>query len=113
MRRANISGAVSATPATAPSTPPACSASQVPGPGSHAVSVQWSTPSYDGGAPIEFYLIHVDHYGTQVLADSVSAPSASTFVTLDFGSNYDVSVAAYNAAGTGGWCHTSTLNVYP
>jgi hypothetical protein len=106
---------VSATPATVPSAPATCSASQVGGSGSHALGVQWSAPADDGGAPIQVYLIHVDQNGTQVLGDSIAAPATSTFETLDFGLSYDVSVAAYNGVGSGvgGWCHVSSLNMNP
>jgi hypothetical protein len=106
---------VSATPATVPSAPPSCSAAQVGGNGSHALGVQWSAPADDGGAPIQLYLIHVDHYGTLVLGDSIAAPATSTFEMLDFGFNYDVSVAAYNGVGSGvgGWCHVSAVNMNP
>jgi Fibronectin type III domain len=89
--------------------------SLVAGGGSHALGVQWSAPADDGGAPIQYHLIHVDHYGTLVLGDSIAAPATSTFETLDFGYNYDVSVAAYNGVGSGvgGWCHVSPVNMNP
>jgi hypothetical protein len=106
---------VSATPATVPSAPASCSAAQVGGSGSHALGVQWSAPADDGGAPVQLYLIHVDHYGTLAVGDSIAAPATSTFETLDFGSNYDVSVAAYNGVGSGvgSWCHVAAVNMNP
>jgi hypothetical protein len=79
------------------------------------LGVQWSAPADDGGAPIQYHLIHVDHYGTLVLGDSTAAPATSTFETLDFGYDYDVSVAAYNGVGSGvgSWCHVSPVNMNP
>jgi hypothetical protein len=106
---------VSATPATVPGAPASCSAAQVGGNGSHALGVQWSAPIDDGGAPVQLYLIHVDHYGTLVIGDSIAAPATSTFETLDFGFNYDVSIAAYNGVGSGvgSWCHVAAVNMNP
>jgi hypothetical protein len=87
------SSTVSATPFTVPDAPTGL----MTVPGDAQVSLSWTAPAFDGGQPIDHYIIY--QYGT-ALPDRPTG--VSTVITgLTNGQWYNFTVAAHNAAGIG------------
>jgi hypothetical protein len=111
---------VSAHVPTLPSKPATCQASQVYGPGSDWVRVEWTPPVDNGGAPILDYKIHIyyswDHATAQPLGNETSTdiymPLDSSGSPYNGHYNYSFAIAARNAAGIGAECGSS-FSMYP
>jgi predicted phage tail protein len=100
-------------PATIPSAPTACTATQYGGPGYVTAYIDWNTPASDGGAPIINY--HVDVWDNNVLIKSVDTADSSTdglFAILPLydpngpSGFYNVQISARNQVGDGYPCET-------
>ena len=90
-------------PATIPSAPTACSATQHGGPGYVTAYIDWNAPASDGGAPIINYHVYVRDNG--VLIKSVDTTDTDLFTILPDGF-YNVRVFARNQLGDGDPCET-------
>lgn len=92
---------ISGFTASPPSAPSGISAS----PGTSSVTLTWSPPSSDGGAPITDYLIDVWARGGSSYTRFLDGVSTNTTaVVTDLPSNtYSFRVAAVNSAGIGTW----------
>jgi len=111
------SNKVSANVPTLPSKPGACQATQLYGPGSDWLRVQWTLPVNNGGAPILDYSVQIGDWDFSPVYKSAQ-PLPNPTVTdiylplstggyysdLDKAYYYNVRVAARNAAGVGQWC---------
>jgi predicted phage tail protein len=111
------SNKVSANVPTLPTKPASCQATQLYGPGSDWMRVQWTPPVDNGGAPILDYSVQIGDWDFSVVYKSVQ-PLPNPTVTdiylplstggyysdLDKAYYYEVRVAARNAAGVGQWC---------
>jgi hypothetical protein len=82
------------TPRTVPD-PPSGAAAQ---PGNASAQVSWSPPAWNGGAPVTSYAVTASPGGRTCTAASVSC----VVTGLTNGTAYKFTVAAINAAGTGG-----------
>lgn len=92
------SATVTATPRTVPTAPR--SATAVPGDGT--VTLSWSAPADDGGAPVTGYRVTLSADGGTTWTTAAETASTSTQLTgLANGAPVLVRVAAVNAAGTG------------
>ncbi|MEI6795308.1 MAG: fibronectin type III domain-containing protein [Methanomassiliicoccales archaeon] len=81
-----------ATSFTAPGAPSALLGT----PGNAAVILNWTAPTSDGGAPIDFYIVYQD--GMDVRHTTTTGTTVSS---LSNGQEYSFTVAAHNAAGIG------------
>ncbi len=108
------------TPATTPGAPLITIA--IPGDG--ALTVGWTAPAADGGAPItSYHLRHLlsdepdksDANWTEDALAWTSGQLRSVVTDLTSGSGYDVQMRAANAAGSGPWSatHTATPGATP
>jgi titin len=95
---------VSATPLTVPSAPPSCSAIQPNGAGSWTVEVHWSKPSYNQGAPVDYYIVEVrDLQGLQNWG--FAAPTSQIMqLQVPPDGYYEIRVRSANTAGLSPWC---------
>lgn len=88
------STSVSATPTkvTVPGVPLHLNATE----GSNQITLSWASPSSDGGAAIDYYIVYQEGV-------DVSHPStvSTTITGLSNGQIYNFTVAAHNSAGTG------------
>ncbi|NMO13307.1 hypothetical protein HPC49_15380 [Pyxidicoccus fallax] len=91
-----VSTSVSATPRTVPREPTNVVATG----GNRQVSLTWSAPTDNGGSPVTGYVVSI-HQGTTVVRTQSFTTTSATVTGLTNGVNYDVTVAATNAAGTG------------
>jgi hypothetical protein len=93
-----------ATPAAAPGTP------SITG-GDGQLTLAWTPPASDGGAPVVDYV--VEHRTSPsgpwtLVPDGVSVATTATVTGLTNGTVYDVRVAAVTAMGTGSWSAPAT-----
>ena len=108
----SFSGAVYAIVPTVPAQPPACTATQLYGPGSDWVRVQWTPPANTGGVPLLDYKVHIDYDKVYATAQPVgNATSVDIYMPADSSGqpyngqySYNVFVAAHNAAGISAEC---------
>ena len=70
-----------------------------------SVTLAWSAPTFDGGAPLTDYLVQYLPDGGQLpsLEESVSTATQVAVTGLVNGEKYSFRVAAVNAMGTGRW----------
>ena len=85
------SGSVLATPFTMPDAPSQLEAT----PGDGQVTLTWAAPDFDGGRPIDYYIIYM---GGVALPGHPTEP-ISTITGLTNGQSYSFTVAAHNSAG--------------
>jgi Fibronectin type III domain len=92
------SSGVAATPITAKTAPnvPGMPTGLAATPGSAQVSLSWTAPTSNGGAPIDYYIVYLN--GTDVQHPTGTGASVTG---LSNGQTYDFSVAAHNSAGAG------------
>ncbi len=90
--------------------PDAPAAPAVAADGPFGLTVTWTEPFDDGGAPITDYDVEYGVAGSRVYADAgYSGPGAShTLTGLAQGTEYQVRVRANNAAGTSEWSRPAT-----
>lgn len=95
------------TPRTVPGAPGRPTATA----GDRSVTLAWSPPGTDGGAPISDYAVQVSsNNGASwtTFADGTSSVTFATVTGLANGTAYAFRVAAVNAAGTGAFSAAST-----
>ena len=97
-KRVNIAGV---KPSGAPSSPRGLS---VTGVSTNAVSLNWSTPSSDGGSPISGYIVK---WSGPTSGQFVAQATNANVGGLAAGSSYTFSVSAANAAGWSQWVNVS------
>jgi parallel beta-helix repeat protein len=86
------SAAISTTPVKAPDAPTGLIGTA----GNGQVALNWTAPSLNGGASIDYYIVY------QNGVDVMHVASTSTTITgLTNGQGYSFAVAAHNSAGTG------------
>jgi hypothetical protein len=97
---------------TAPSAPRSLTATA----GDQSVTVSFQTPSDDGGSPVTGYTVTAHPHGAADSTGDVVVPATTSPVTvtgLVNGTQYDVSVTATNAIGTGAAATTSVTPAAP
>lgn len=76
------------------------------------VTVTWGPPQLDNGSAILGYRVHLSH-GTTFSLSADAGPAASfVFDGLDSGTEYTVTVQAYNAAGDGALSASATATTF-
>jgi subtilisin family serine protease len=103
------SRAVSAIPFTRPSVPRSLAATSA----NRSVTLSWTAPASNGGAPITDYRIQrsANGSGWTTIADGVSSARRATVSWLTNGTRYYFRVAAKNRAGLGPW--TRAISAVP
>jgi hypothetical protein len=99
-------------PATIPSAPTACTATQYGGPGYVTAYIDWNAPASDGGAPIINYHVNVWDHGVLIKSVDTADSSTDLFTILPlYDPNgpsgwYQVRIFARNQVGDGYPCET-------
>eukprot|EP00163_Fabomonas_tropica_P008489 TRINITY_DN181_c0_g1_i1.p1 TRINITY_DN181_c0_g1~~TRINITY_DN181_c0_g1_i1.p1 ORF type:complete len:3977 (-),score=642.26 TRINITY_DN181_c0_g1_i1:114-12044(-) len=73
---------------------------------STSISVNWTTPSYNGGYPITSYLLYVNDVENSNLT---SVPTSATITSLSSATEYKIHVVAWNTLG--GSVASTSINV--
>jgi len=96
----------SVTPATAPSTPSAPTATR----GDTQVSLSWSAPANNGSAITDYLVQYSSDSGSNwtTFADGTSASTTATVTGLTNGTSYVFRIAATNAFGTSAYSSASS-----
>jgi Fibronectin type III domain len=102
-----FSPVVTGVPKTVPTAPTMCTAS------GFEVTKKWVSfgyqpPSSIGGAPITLYVIKVYQNGIHLGTTSQQAGVGGGVIQVLYSGNYDVYIYAWNSAGVGPACHTTT-----
>jgi len=98
----SLSSETSATPQSPPPVPPSAPTLLSATPGNAQVTLSWSAPSSNGGAPVTNYTIYRDTTsGTKVFHVTVGNVLTYIDAGLTNGTTYYYTVAAVNVAGTG------------
>ena len=84
---------ISSTPFTVPNAPTGFVAI----PGNAQVMLNWTTPAFDGGRPIDYYVIYQDGIALSDLRTDV----ITNITRVINGQNYSFTIAAHNLAGLG------------
>ncbi len=90
--------------AVTPSTVPGAPSTPAGVAGNRRVTLSWSAPSSNGGAPITDYVVQFRQVGTAswtTVTDGVRTTTGAVVTGLDNGKRYEFRVAAVNARGTG------------
>lgn len=84
---------------TVPDAPGAPTATR--GATSGSADLVWTAPAFNGGAPIDYYVIQYSDNGTTWTTSGTSVSLSATVIGLSNGTNYVFRVIAHNSVGNG------------